>query len=126
MDQTTPKQTANEPVAVNEPFYKKGWRPAMAWAYVAIVVFDFMIAPIIMMVFFGQAQAPFIMPEGLTPSEYIELVKAMPQPTYHAWNPLTLMAGGFFHITMGVVLGIGSFTRGVEKQKRVEAGQYSG
>jgi ABC-type spermidine/putrescine transport system permease subunit II len=119
----TQPQTA--PTEVKEPVYKKGWRPAMAWAYVSIVIFDFMIAPIIMMVFFGQAQAPFTMPAGLTAAEYVELVKAMPAPTYHAWDPLTLKAGGFFHIAMGGVLGIGAWTRGVEKQKRVENGIHS-
>ena len=48
----------NEITVVQEPVYKKGWRPAMAWAYVAIVIFDFMIAPLIMMVFFGTASTP--------------------------------------------------------------------
>ena len=125
MEQTAPEQQSNV-TTVSEPGYKKGWRPAMAWAYVAIVLFDFLIAPLIMMIFFGQAQAPFTMPDGLTAAEYVELVKAMPVPTYHAWDPLTLKAGGFFHITMGVVLGVSSFTRGKEKQLRVENGVHSG
>ena len=126
---TTTDQTTNPntpPAVVSEPWYKKGWRPALAWGYVAICIFDFIIAPAIMMAFFGQAQATFTMPAGLTAAEYIELVKAVPPPTYHAWVPLTLQAGGFFHITMGAILGIGSFTRGVEKQKRVENGVHSG
>ena len=78
-----------------------------------------------MLIFFGQAQASVIMPAGLTAAEYIEILKAIPPPTYQAWTPLTLQAGGFFHITMGVILGIGSYTRGVEKQKRVENNIHS-
>jgi hypothetical protein len=97
----------------------------MAWAYVAIVIFDFLIAPLIMMAFFGQATATTMLPPGLTAAEYVEILKAIPPPVYHAWDPLTLKAGGFFHITMGVVLGIGSYTRGVEKQKRVEHNIHS-
>lgn len=93
-----------ELIKVEESFWKKGWRPAMAWVYVTIVIFDFLIAPIIMMVLFGQAQPPAV---------------------YHAWEPLTLMSGGFFHIAMGAIVGIGSYTRGVEKQKRVEFGIHS-
>lgn len=125
MEQTTPEQQSNV-TTVTEPWYKKGWRPALAWTYVSIVIFDFVIAPAMMMIFFGQAQAPFTMPAGLTAAEYVELVKAMPAPTYHAWDPLTLKAGGFFHIAMGGILGIGTWTRGVEKQKRVDNGIHSG
>ena len=121
---TTTLPSSTGPTAVPEPGYKKGWRPAMAWAYVAIVIFDFMIAPMIMMIMFGQAQAPVTLPYGMSAAEYTEILKALPQAQYQAWDPLTLKAGGFFHITMGVVLGIGSFTRGVEKQKRVDHNQY--
>ena len=77
------------------------------------------------MVLFGQAQAPAVLPHGLSASEIAEILKAVPPPTYHAWDPLTLKAGGFFHITMGVILGIGSWTRGTEKAKRVDAGIHS-
>jgi hypothetical protein len=118
-------EQTNEITTVNEPWYKKGWRPAMAWAYVAIVVFDFIIAPLIMMAFFGQASATTMLPPGLTAAEYVEILKAMPPPVYHAWDPLTLKAAGLFHMAMGAILGIGSYTRGVEKQKRVENGIHS-
>ena len=121
-----PTEQQSNVTTVSEPFYKKGWRPAMAWAYVTIVVFDFIIAPAMMMIFFGQAQAPAILPAGLTASEIAEILKSVPAPVYHAWDPLTLKAGGFFHIAMGGVLGIGTWTRGVEKQKRVDNGIHSG
>lgn len=126
MEPTTQTETQNNgPVIVTEPYHKKGWRPAMAWAYVIIVLFDFLIAPAIMMAFFGNAQAQLTLPIGLTAVEYVEILKALPPVTYHAWAPLTLQAGGFFHITMGVILGVGSYTRGVEKQKRVDKGIHS-
>jgi len=87
---------------------------------VAICVFDFIIAPAIMMAFFGQASATTMLPPGLSAIEYVEILKALPPAVYHAWVPLTLQAGGFFHITMGAILGIGSFTRGQEKKIRAE------
>ena len=114
-----------ELIIAEEPIYKKGWRPALAWAYVAIVVFDFVIAPLIMMAFFGQAQSSTMLPVGLTAAEYIEILKALPPAIYHAWSPLTLQAGGFFHIAMGGILGIGSWTRGREKAIRAENGVHS-
>lgn len=112
-------------ITVHEPVYKKLWRPALAWAYVVIVIFDFLIAPIIMMAFFGGAQSSAMLPPGLTAAEYIEILKALPPAVYHAWDPLTLKAGGFFHITMGAVIGVGSWTRGREKAIRAENGIHS-
>ena len=124
----TTKTEPNKALEIPAPFIIKEsniiskWRPALAWSYVAICVFDFIIAPLIMMVFFGNAQASAILPQGLTASEIAEILRAVPPPVYHAWVPLTLQSGGFFHITMGAILGIGSYTRGREKQIRTEKG----
>ena len=115
----------NELLIMHEPLYKKLWRPALAWAYVAICIFDFLIAPTIMMAFFGQAQATTMLPPGLLIDDYIEILKVMPAPIYHAWDPLTLKAGGFFHITMGAVIGVGSWTRGKEKAIRATNNVHS-
>ena len=88
-------------------------------------MFDFFIAPLIMMVFFGQAQSTTMLPPGLSAVEYVEILKAMPPAVYHAWDPLTLKAGGFFHIAMGGIIGIGSWTRGAEKKVRAEHNVHS-
>ena len=61
----TEQKVQNNPIVATEPWYKKGWRPALAWGYVAICVFDFIIAPAIMMAFFGQASATTMLPPGL-------------------------------------------------------------
>ena len=115
----------NELSTVHEPLYKKLWRPAIACVYIIICLFDFLVAPLIMMVFFGQAQATTILPPGLSAAEYVEILKAMPAPVYHAWEPLTLKAGGFFHITMGAIIGVGSWTRGKEKAIRAQNNVHS-
>ncbi len=117
--------TNKELIIAHEPMYKKLWRPALAWTYVTIVVFDFLIAPVMMMAFFVSAPSASMLPPGLTAAEYVEILKALPPAVYHAWDPLTLKAGGFFHITMGAVLGIGSWTRGKEKAIRAENGIHS-
>ena len=125
MEPTEPT-VQNKVTIVKEPFWKCGWRPALAWGYVAICVFDFIIAPTIMMAFFGQASATTMLPPGLTAIEYVEILKALPVVTYHAWVPLTLAAGGFFHIAMAGILGIGSFTRGKDKQIRAANNVHPG
>lgn len=69
----------------------------MAWVYMVICVFDFIIAPVLTGVF-------YIVTKG----------------TYVPWEPLTLKEGGFFHITMGAVTGVSAWTRGQEKLKRID------
>jgi hypothetical protein len=68
------------------------WRPLMAYTYMAIIIFDFIIGPVIWSTFqlFG----------GIVSTQ---------------WTPLTLISGGIFHAAMGAVLGISAFTRGQEK-----------
>jgi hypothetical protein len=72
------------------------WRPVMAYAYTAIIVFDFIVAPIlwsILQVYFGTPDVQ--------------------------WKPLTLDTGGVFHAAMGAIVGVSAFTRGQEKVERV-------
>lgn len=85
------------PLNREAPWFKKYWRPAMAWQYFAVCLFDFIIAPSAILWYshsLGQ--------------EYI------------SWEPLTLRAGGFYHIAMGAILSITSWSRGQEKINRVD------
>ena len=79
---------------VKEPLWKKMWRPALAWQYVIICAFDFMIGPIATMVFFHNDHG-----------------------SYAAWEPLTTTGAGLYHLSMLAVLGITSWSRGQEKLK---------
>ena len=110
---------------IKEATIKTNWRPMMAWMYMAICIFDFIIAPIGTSVFYAMIHPSMTMPAGLDPQQIIEYAKAIPQITYIQWDPLTLKAGGFFHIVMGGILGVTSWTRGQEKIKRLESGIVS-
>ena len=70
----------------------------MAVAYMIIILFDFLVAPI----FWSLLQA------------YAAGVVSM------QWSPLTLIGGGLFHAAMGAVLGLSAFTRGQEKVQRLK------
>ena len=75
------------------------WRPMMGFTYMLICIFDFIIAPVLW-----------------------SLVQALQAGNVTLqWNPLTLIAGGFFHIAMGAVLGVAAFTRGQEKVAAVSS-----
>lgn len=71
---------------------KQYWRPAMAWSYLTICLWDFLVAPIF---FAWWAKHASI--------------------TLEMWKPLTLVEGGMFHMAMGAILGVAAWTRGQEK-----------
>lgn len=60
------------------------WRPAAAWLYLAICLFDFLIGPL----FFGW---------------YSFIVKSQ---LIQNWIPLTLQGGALFHLAFGSIMGI--------------------
>lgn len=74
-----------------EAWFNSRWRPAMAWQYMAVCIFDFIMAPILMGIYSVYAGE------------------------YHAWEPLSTGHGGLYHVAMGAVLGITVWSRGQEK-----------
>jgi hypothetical protein len=90
----------------NETWLNNKWRPAVAWAYLVICCFDFIVAP----VGWSILQA---MQSGIVNQQ---------------WEPITLAGAGLFHAAMGAVLGINSWTRGREKVERERSyrGDYYG
>ena len=76
-----------------EDFMTSKWRPMMAMSYMATILFDFILGPIL----------------------YNVLQYWNPGQAVGMWVPLTLQGGGMYHIAMGAILGISAFTRGQEK-----------
>lgn len=69
----------------------------MAWQYMMVCLFDFILAPLVLMIF-----------SYVTNTGYI------------AWEPLTLKMSGYYHMAMGAIIGVSAWTRGLEKIKTVE------
>jgi hypothetical protein len=76
-----------------ESWIKQYWRPAIAYQYLAVCVFDFIIFPAVYM-YFSQQQ----------------------------WDPITLKEGGFYHLAMAAIIGVAAWTRGKEKITRLSEG----
>jgi len=87
--------------AEKEDFMTSKWRPMMAMTYMATIIFDFIVGPII-----------FNVLQYWNPGQAVT-----------SWTPLTLQGGGLYHLSMGAILGISAFTRGKEKIAQIEAGQ---
>lgn len=75
------------------------WRPAMAWQYITVCLFDFLIAPILI---------------GIH-----SYIMGVPFP---GWDPLTLKGGAVYHAAMGAVTGLTAWSRGNEKIAIIQSG----
>lgn len=76
----------------NENWFFKYWRPAMAWSYLVVTMFDFLFFPIFMAVYAYYTKTPIII-----------------------WDPITLKGGAVYHASMGAVCGVTAWSRGREK-----------
>lgn len=81
---------------------EKRWRPVMAWSYMIICLFDFIMAPIL----WSILQASY---KGNVTD---------------AWTPLTLQGAGLFHLAMGAILGVTAWSRGQEKMTMMNGSMY--
>lgn len=87
-----------------EGWYTRYWRATLAWVYVVICLFDFVIGPIF----------------------YVWYAIYTKDTTFGEWQPLTLSNAGVFHLSMGAILGVSSWSRGQEKLKQMEILTKSG
>ena len=85
----------------NQNWILQYWRPVMAWQYSFICLFDFVLAPILTALFSTFTGIPYV-----------------------PWRPLTLMEGGFYHMSMGAIIGVSAWTRGQEKIQKIRNGIY--
>ena len=76
---------------MEESWIKQYWRPAIAWQYFAVCLFDFIVFPAAFMYF-----------------------------TKTAWDPLTLKESGFYHLAMAAIIGVAAWTRGQEKLRKID------
>lgn len=80
--------------ASQEHWLQKFWRPTMGWLYMAINLFDFILAPTFCMT-------------------VLPLITGKP---YVPWVSLTLQNGGLIHMAFGAILGVTAYTRGMNQR----------
>jgi len=79
------------------------WRPAMAWAYMVICLFDFIIAPT------GTA-----------------VLITFYKSTIPVWVSLTTANGGMVHIAFGAILGVAAWGRTRESVANTQSNGFPG
>jgi hypothetical protein len=92
-------RTETEAEKKTEDFMTSKWRPMMAMTYMATIIFDFILGPIL-----------FNILQYYNPGQAVT-----------SWTPLTLQGGGLYHLAMGAILGISALTRGQEKVAQINA-----
>ncbi len=107
-----------------ETWFVKYWRPAAAWIYLSICVFDFVIMPAYHLRSQGNLDHVYELSLRLRPEDQLQAVIQLSRKT--AWEPLTLNESGMFHISFAAILGVAAWTRGRVQQARVESGSGDG
>jgi hypothetical protein len=79
-------------MANGEGWIRNKWRPMMAWMYMVVCFFDFIVFPA------GWSWYQGSLGQTLT-----------------QWQPLTLNSAAFFHLAMGAVIGVATWKRTEEK-----------
>lgn len=75
----------------NENWFYKGWRPAVAWGYLFLCIFDFFLAPVLLGIFCYFTHTAYI-----------------------PWVPITTTGGSILHASLGGISGISAWSRGKE------------
>lgn len=90
-----------------ESWLNRTWRPAAAVVYLAICLFDFIIAPAFMGFKSSNLAQMAASLKDLDASVAIALVQ-----NRTPWVPLTMSGSGLFHVAFGAILGVAAWTRG--------------
>ena len=110
--------------AAKEKWFVKYWRPAAAWIYLSICVFDFVIMPVYHLRSQGTLDHVWELSMRLRPEDQLQAVVQLTKRS--TWEPITLQEGALFHLSMGAILGVAAWTRGRVQEARVRKGSGTG
>lgn len=103
-----------------DPWYH--WKTMAGYVYIAICLFDFLIMPIAVHAnkVDTKEEILYIIEEhGM--DEAIKIIDRMKGSAQ--WIPVTMIAGGMFHIAFGAILTGAAVTRGFERQEMAKNGR---
>jgi hypothetical protein len=104
---------------MHESWFIHYWRPAAAWVYLIICIFDFMIMPVWHLRSQGSLNNIYEISMRLRPEDQLQAIVQLAKRT--SWEPITVSDGSMFHLSFGAILGVAAWTRG-----RVEAMNKNG
>ena len=108
------KKDPYDPLASEESWLNRTWRPAAAVVYLAICVFDFILAPAFMGFKSANIAQMATSIKDLDPAVAIALIQ-----NRTPWQPLTMQGSGLFHVAFGAILGVAAWTRGYAQVEQI-------
>jgi hypothetical protein len=107
---------------ITESWFIKYWRPAAAWVYLSICVFDFVIMPVYHLNSQGSLDRVWELSMRLRPEDQLSAVVQLTKKT--TWEPITLHENAMFHLSFGAILGVAAWTRGKVQEAQVKNNPY--
>jgi hypothetical protein len=108
-----------------ERWWHSIWLPLCSFTYIAICIFDFMVMPVYTAFHNTHVEDRIIAELKSNPTGQDSFITDYEKnTTIKQWNPLTLLGGGLFHLSFGMLLTGGAITRGFAKKSEVE-GYYN-
>lgn len=113
------KYTILNKLTSSENWLTSNWRPIAFYVYALICIWDFVIMPTWLQVGYNDITRTEAIQSSLRyTNESLQVLTLL--LTQQTWDPLTLRAGGTFHLAFGAILGAASYTRGREKEERTK------
>ncbi len=109
-----------KPALIQDQWYQKWWRPCVAFVYLAIIILDFAVMPIIYELDRPDpAAAVTLALQFENPGAQVQVLQTL--QSQRNWSPITILGGGLFHVAMGAILAGAAITRGMEKRQRIQS-----
>lgn len=99
----------------SEQWYSKSWRPAVAFLYMGICVFDFALLPLYFAYLNHNMTVAYLAEAALKFPPESQMAALRQMHDMLVWQPITLKAHGFFHGSMAALLGVSAYQRSKEK-----------
>jgi hypothetical protein len=106
-----------------ENWFVKYWRPAAAWVYLVICIFDFLIMPSYVARTNLKIEEVVRVAAAFESTEKLGALTILMQK--NTWTPLTIQESGLFHLSFAAILGVAAFTRGRVQEAQVKNGNSS-
>ena len=118
-------ETNSGHIEIKETKFTKYWRPLSAYVFLIIVIFDFIIMPVL----YVREPTPYMDVVELTLKYKSDATKLAALAAFtqevKGWDPLTLRGNGTFYLAFTGLLSASAFTRGQEKTERLKRGIIS-
>ena len=114
------ERTTQTPAEEKDNWIQKHWRPIAAVVYLATIIFDYVIRPLINTYESRDVSVSAILLEikDIDPSVQVKALEVAQQA-----GQIAPILPEYYHLSMGAIIGAAAWTRGKEKMERIRIGR---